>query len=294
MSTIATLFSGDVSRRIEEVIKVDQTSAEVIASELEEYVATDSIRRHFADVFELYLETPRKPHEGIAIWVSGFFGSGKSSYAKILGLTIENRDILGVGAAKRFSSRTGDAKLSVLLDGINQNIPTHTVIFDVSTDRGIRSGNQMLTEIMYRLFLESLGYAKDVELAELEINLETRGQLPEFEATFKKLHGKEWKTEKGMLSFAIGEASTTLSALFPKVYPLPNSWAKGRAKIDVSPGKLAERVTELMARRRPGMRSCSLSTRSANSWPATCRRCWTFRPSCSNSASRGAANTGSW
>jgi len=48
--------------------------------------------------------------------------------------------------------------------GINEKIPTHTVIFDVSTDRGIRSGNQMLTEMMYRLFLESLGYAKDIDL----------------------------------------------------------------------------------------------------------------------------------
>lgn len=252
MSTIATLFSGDVSRRIEEVIKVDQTSAEVIASELDEYVATNSIRRHFIDVFDLYLQTPRKPHEGIAVWVSGFFGSGKSSFAKILGLTIENRDVLGVGAAKRFARRTGDPKLQVLLDGINENIPTHTVIFDVSTDRGIRSGNQMLTEIMYRLFLESLGYAKDIELAELEIDLETRGQLSEFEAAFERLHGKEWKTEKSMLSFAIGEASATLSALYPKIYPHPDSWAKGRAKVDVSPGKLADRVTLLMERRRPG------------------------------------------
>jgi hypothetical protein len=194
----------------------------------------------------------RNTHEGIAVWVSGFFGSGKSSYAKILGLAIENRDILGTGAAKRFAARTGDPKLTVLLDGINQTIPTHTVIFDVSTDRGIRSGNQMLTEIMYRLFLESLGYAKDIELAELEIDLETRGQLPEFEAAFRKLHDKDWKTEKGMLSFAIGEASAALSVLNPKVYPQPDSWAKARPKVDVSPGKLAERVTALMERRRPG------------------------------------------
>lgn len=79
----------------------------------------------------------------------------------------------------------------------------------------------MLTEIMYRLFLESLGYAKDIELAELEINLESRGQLPEFEAAFRKLHGKEWKIEKGMLAFAIGEASATLSALYPDVFPYP-------------------------------------------------------------------------
>src|SRR2546430_5519889 len=50
----------------------------------------------------------------------------------------------------------------------------HAVIFDVSTDRGIRSGNQSLTEIMYGLFLQSLGYAKDLDLSELEIGLEEK------------------------------------------------------------------------------------------------------------------------
>ena len=65
----------------------------------------------------------------------------------------------------------------MLLKGINERIPTHAVIFDVSTDRGIRSGNQTLTEIMYGLFLQSLGYAKDLDLSELEIGLEEKGQL---------------------------------------------------------------------------------------------------------------------
>lgn len=252
MAQVSTLFAGDVGRRIEEVIKVDQTSADILAGELEEYVATESIRRHFVEVFERYLETPQKPHEGIAIWVSGFFGSGKSSYAKVLGLAIENRDVLGTSAAERFWRQTGDTKLTVLLKGINEKIPTHTVIFDVSTDRGIRSGNQMLTEIMYRLFLESLGYARDIELAELEIDLEARGQLADFEAAFRSLHNKDWKAEKGMLAFAIGEASATLCKLFPTTFPQPDSWAKTRAKIDISPGKLAERISDLMNRRRPG------------------------------------------
>ena len=65
----------------------------------------------------------------------------------------------------------------MLLKAINEKIPTHAVIFDVSTDRGIRSGNQTLTEIMYGLFLQSLGYAKDLDLSELEIALEEKGQL---------------------------------------------------------------------------------------------------------------------
>ena len=63
----------------------------------------------------------------------------------------------------------------MLLKAIAEKIPTHAVIFDVSTDRGIRSGNQTLTEIMYGLFLQSLGYSKDLDLSELEIALEGEG-----------------------------------------------------------------------------------------------------------------------
>src|SRR5262249_24114658 len=153
---------------------------EIIRDEISEYVVTDAIRNHYTGIFDAYRETPNKPHEGIAIWVSGFFGSGKSSFAKMLGLSIANRKVAGEAAGERFAERDGDKKLSVLLKAINETIPTHAVIFDVSTDRGIRSGNQTLTELMYGLFLQSLGYSKDLDLSELEIALETEGRLSAF------------------------------------------------------------------------------------------------------------------
>ena len=144
---IRSLFDKNIDRRIEEVIKVDQTNSEILRDELDEYVVTQTIGRHYTQILERYLETPNKPHEGIAVWVSGFFGSGKSSFAKILGLAIENRPVMGETAGKRFAQRSGDPRLQVLLTTIAEKVPTHAVIFDVSTDRGIRSGNQTLTEI---------------------------------------------------------------------------------------------------------------------------------------------------
>jgi 2-phosphoglycerate kinase len=120
---IAPLFDNDITRQIEEVIKVDQTSAEIIASEIDEYVVTDAIKKHFVHVLERYQETPQKPHEGVAIWISGFFGSGKSSFAEVLGLAIEDRNILGTPAAKRFAARANDAKLNVVLNAINEKNP---------------------------------------------------------------------------------------------------------------------------------------------------------------------------
>ena len=98
---IKTLFANDIHRRIEEVIKVDQTSDDILRDEINEYVVTDAIRSHYTNIFDAYRETPNKPHEGIAIWVSGFFGSGKSSFAKMLGLSIENRSVAGVPAGDR-------------------------------------------------------------------------------------------------------------------------------------------------------------------------------------------------
>jgi hypothetical protein len=133
VATIRELFANDISRRIEEVIKVDQADEQIIRDELAEYVVTDSIRGHLTEVLESYWETPKKPHEGVAIWVSGFFGSGKSSFAKYLGLGLQNRTIGGVGAAKLLAKRIGDAKAEVLLSNIAEQIPTEAVIFDVST-----------------------------------------------------------------------------------------------------------------------------------------------------------------
>jgi len=250
---IKTLFANDIQRRIEEVIKVDQTDEEVLREEISEYVVTDAIRTHYTNIYEAYRETPNKPHEGIAIWVSGFFGSGKSSFAKMLGLTISNRIVDGESAAMRFAQSTGDKKLQVLLKAIAEKIPTHAVVFDVSTDRGIRSGNQTLTEIMYGLFLQSLGYAKDLDLSELEIGLEEHGTLPQFEEEYRRLFKKAWSTEKGKVAFALSEASHVMNSLNPATYPMADSWVKAvKNKADITPGKLAERATELMKRRCPG------------------------------------------
>ena len=252
-ATIKNLFANDISRRIEEVIKVDQTDEQIIRDELAEYVVTDSIRGHLTEVLERYWETPKKPHEGVAIWVSGFFGSGKSSFAKYLGLGLQNRTIGGVGAAKLLAKRIGDAKAEVLLSNIAEKIPTEAVIFDVSTDRGIRTGNQSITEIMYRLFLQSLGYARDLDLSELEITLEEAGRLDPFKAKYQETFNKDWNVGKGLIAIAVQQASRVMHELDPATYPTADSWREAAMKrADITPGDLAKRGMELMKRRCPG------------------------------------------
>jgi predicted transposase YbfD/YdcC len=250
---IRELFANKIDRHIEEVIKVDQTDDDIVREEIREYVVTDSICRHYQTVLDRYRETPQNPHEGIGVWVSGFFGSGKSSFAKNLGLAIENRDLKGEGAAFLLGKQAGDEKIQVLFSNITEHIPTQAVIFDISTDRGIRSGNQTLTEITYRLFLERLGYAKDLDLSELEITLEGEGRLERFKETFQNIYNKEWDREKGKVAFAISWASRVLHEMEPATWTTPDSWSQGaKNRADISPNLLAERCKLLMDRRRPG------------------------------------------
>jgi hypothetical protein len=250
---IKELFALDIERPIEEVIKVDQDDEQIVHDEISEYIVTDAILKHYLKIFRKYWETKNKPHEGIGIWVSGFFGSGKSSFAKMLGLALQNREVLGDSAADLFGKRTGNNEIKVLLKQITEQIPTEAVIFDLSTDRGIRSGNQSITEIMYKLFLKHLGYAEDLDLAELEINLEEAGELECFKEAYEAKHREPWDQGKNKISFALVKASVVMHQLDPGTYTEPDSWVQAaKDKADITAGKLAERCRDLMHRRREG------------------------------------------
>jgi len=251
---IKELFALDIERPIEEVIKVDQDDAQIVHDEISEYIVTDAILAYYKEILNKYWETKNKPQDGIGIWVSGFFGSGKSSFAKMLGLALENREVLGESAADLFGKRTGDNETQVLLKQITEHIPTDAVIFDLSTDRGIKSGNQTITEIMYKLFLKHLGYAEDLDLAELEIGLDEAGELDRFKEAYETKFKKPWDKEKNKISFALVQASVIMHELDPGTCTEPDSWVQAaKDKADITAGKLAERCRDLMHRRREGI-----------------------------------------
>jgi hypothetical protein len=253
MNTIGNLFAKPIDRPIEEVIKVDQANEMAVKTEIEEYVVTDSLHDHFARVYKEIAEAPAAPREGIGVWVSGFFGSGKSLFAKILGYSVSNQKVGTTTASALFKKNLTDPRVVDLLDSINSRIPFQAVIFDVSMDRGVRMSSDRLTEIVYRVLLKTLGYAEDFDLAELEITLESDSRLETFEKRFQEVHGQTWRRRR-QLGLAINEASATLHQMDPKTYPTAESFAiaTGKGRADVDPNKLARRAFELAACRAPG------------------------------------------
>jgi hypothetical protein len=92
---IRDLFTKPIDRPINGVIKADQRDAESIWQELDEYVVTKQLTEYFRRFFDAFLAAADNPNDPVlsarmAVWVSGFFGSGKSHFIKILSYLLEN------------------------------------------------------------------------------------------------------------------------------------------------------------------------------------------------------------
>ena len=253
MNTIADLLTRDLGQKIEEIIKVDQADEPTVYAELTEYVATDRIQDQYRELFRAIADAKAKPHEGIGVWISGFFGSGKSSFAKNLGYVLANRPVLGQSAADLFKAQLGDAGIANWIDFINLQIPTEVVMFDVSVDRAVRRSTEKIAEVMYTVLLRELDYAEDYDVAELEIELEAEGNLDLFTIRCQEMYGLEWRTvRKGAQK--ISRASAVLHALDPATYPSPDAWSQSLRNVnaDITVGKFVGRAFDLTAHRRPG------------------------------------------
>ena len=121
---IDELFRRDIHRKIEEVVKVDLDDESVLASELDEYVATRHILEEFEKVVDAYQESINSPNESCTVWVSGFFGSGKSSWAKVFGYLLSNPIVAGKSVADWFFERADAPRLRALLATIHAQAPT--------------------------------------------------------------------------------------------------------------------------------------------------------------------------
>ncbi len=253
-TAIRELFSGRIDRKIEEVIKVDQDDVAIVRQEIDEYILTESIEQNMLRVLEGYRQSVNQPSEAIAIWVAGFFGAGKSSFAKYVGLAISNRDLAGDSAGDLLGQRAKNLQIKALLKAINEQIPTEAIIFDVSADRNVNASDA-LTKIFYRKLLDHLGYSSSLEVAELEIELEEQGRMQAFLDAFAQLYpGEDWAVAKTRLLQAMPRASAVMHALEPQTYAEKDSWLKSARdeSVPITPASLAERTIALMERRHPG------------------------------------------
>ena len=100
---IKEMFEKQIDRDIKGVIKVGQSDEENVYQELDEYVVTKELLKHFRDFFDNYEKGINNNTDKMGVWISGFFGSGKSHFLKILSYLLKNSVVEGKRAIEYFT-----------------------------------------------------------------------------------------------------------------------------------------------------------------------------------------------
>lgn len=187
--TLGRLFKKDINRNIETVIKADDSND--ISNEVAEYVITDEISKKIGDFFSAYND-----NTGInGVWISGFFGSGKSHLLKILSYVLEDKESDGYNCGEIFLEKIetdemlkGDIRKAV-------KTPSESVLFNIDQQSQITSKENpnAILSVFYKVFYNHLGYYGDQEhVAEFEMWLDKKGIYSEFKEKFHLEHDKDW------------------------------------------------------------------------------------------------------
>ena len=109
---IRSMFQKDINRDINGVVKVAQDDEKSLHQELSEYIITKELRRHFRTFFDNYTKAIDQPTDKMGVWISGFFGSGKSHFLKMLSYLLSNKEVQGVPAIDYFKAQAAEVGIS--------------------------------------------------------------------------------------------------------------------------------------------------------------------------------------
>ena len=220
---IKQVFKKDINRNIETVIKADDR--EHISDEVAEYVVTDEIGKKIRDFFQAYND-----YGGAnGVWISGFFGSGKSHLLKILSYVLENKKFDGYHIGDLFAEKIESDEM---LKGdvlAATKIPSESVLFNIDQQAQItsKSDANAILSVFYKVFFDHLGYyGFQPHVAEFEMWLDKQSHYPEFKQKFGKEYGKTWEESRvdyfdpmvtGAVAKVLGELNKTDSDKYESI-----------------------------------------------------------------------------
>lgn len=189
-NVLRDIFAKPVDRSIDGVIKADDMGS--LLTELDEYVITNEIGARL----EQFLDAYNNYDTANGVWISGFFGSGKSHLLKMLALLLENDDVGGQRAIEIFERKlAGNPMLAGALRKA-VSIPSRSVLFNIDQKADVISKTDVdaLLAVFQKVFDEMCGYyGKLPHIAQFERDLDSRGKLDPFRAAFAQSSGKPWE-----------------------------------------------------------------------------------------------------
>ena len=214
---IRDIFVKSIDRDLKGVIKVGQAEDENIKQELEEYVVTKELQKHFAVFFDHYKKGISGRTDKMGVWISGFFGSGKSHFLKIISYILENKTVDGVPAIEFFERDRKITDSMVLADmKLAANTPSTVILFNIDSksESTGKKDKEAILSVFLKVFNEKLGFCGAYpHVADLERRLTDEGKYTEFQEKFEEITGDSWLEERTAIDFIQDELVEALSAI---------------------------------------------------------------------------------
>ena len=199
---IRNMFADDINRKINGVIKVDQSADDVIEQELNEYVITRELKKHFITFFNYYSEAFDQPTADMGVWISGFFGSGKSHFLKMLSYLLENREVKGIRSVERFRKKFEDDPATFMMIDRSTRGKTETILFNIDIEGSITKDKTAVLRVFAKMFYNHLGfYGENLKVAMLEHYIDQQGKTEQFRRVFEEKKGKPWVEMRRAFAF---------------------------------------------------------------------------------------------
>lgn len=260
---IKNMFEKQIDRDIKGVIKVGQSDEENVYQELDEYVVTKELLKHFRDFFNNYEKGVDGYTDKMGVWISGFFGSGKSHFLKILSYLLKNSTVEGKRAIEYFTGRQSDASIRpkiedpMLIAEMTKagTIESDVMLFNIDSKGSAKvgSGKEAIVEVFMKVFNEMQGYCGSIPyLAEFERQLDNEGRFEEFKERFEANAGAPWEKKRQAFAVIQDKVVKTLVEMDFMSEEAARNWCKNaKGNYDLSIEKFVSLVQEYCAKKGP-------------------------------------------
>lgn len=243
---IQNIFQEDINRSINGVIKVDQSASEVIEQEVREYVITKELRKHFAAFFNFYSESFDVPTHDIGVWISGFFGSGKSHFLKMLSYILENKPVGDSTTVQMFREKFENDPAAFLPIDRSTRGTTETILFNIDV-AGMNKDNDAVKRVFAKMFYKHLGYfGENLEVVQLEQFLASTGKTEAFKLAFEQSSGKKWENIRRNYKFFANHVRTALMQTHGMSEADADNCVKGKQKVELSIESLVQDIKDFV------------------------------------------------
>ena len=246
---IQRMFKEDIERTINGVVKVDQDADDVLVQEINEYVITKELKKYFIDFFNAYGDAFSTPTADIGVWISGFFGSGKSHFLKMLSYLLENQEVQGIKTVERFRNKFEDDPATFMLVDKVTHGKNDTILFNIDIEGSMYKDATAVLRVFEKMFYNHIGFnGANLKVANLEQYIEEQGKTEEFRKAFKRINGNEWVDKRKGFGFLQDSVVPALQEVLGMSEDAALTWFKNKDKIDISVADFVDDVKNYVSK----------------------------------------------